>query len=192
MKKRLYIYFLTIVIIGCLASCGVKKHVQQPSIDEPQSEQAQTWHTVVAKGTASIGIANQSTPGSNYTLQAIKDSVVVLSITPLLGIEIMRIEATPNNILVVNKANRTYTTIGYDELARWTTPAITFADLQDIANGNGLQEGNNSIHKELNTQLGTIIFQATYQQTAKDQPLNIQPQNLQRYTPVSSDKILSL
>ena len=63
-------------------------------------------------------------------LKVCKNEWITLSVLPLLGIEMFRIEATPNYVVVFDKMNRRYAEMTYSELNAWLPRRISFKILQ--------------------------------------------------------------
>lgn len=143
MKHLKYILpcLLTAVLLsGCAAKKQVattqsaktnvvkKQTIQQRAID------AQPDFTSVVAQKAKFSINYQQRQiSANGTISLIKDSIFIVSVQPLLGIELLRLEATPQEVVVVDKMNRRYVMMTYKELQTETGLPITFADIQAIA-----------------------------------------------------------
>jgi hypothetical protein len=66
------------------------------------------------------------------TVQTWRNELIVLSLQPMLGIEMVRVEATPDSVWVFDKMNRRYTTLSYDWAKQAVSPAPTFKMIQDF------------------------------------------------------------
>lgn len=73
---------------------------------------------------------NGNTLGSRASMRIITDSVIQLSLVPALGIEIARINFTPDSILVADKINQKYLVTSYDSLLTKINLPLGFTDLQ--------------------------------------------------------------
>lgn len=62
-----------------------------------------------------------------------KNQLVVLSIQPMLGIEMVRVEATPDSVWVMDKMNRRYVALAYTDLGASITPKISYKTIQEFA-----------------------------------------------------------
>lgn len=67
------------------------------------------------------------------TMQTVRDSMIVISVMPLLGMEMMRLEATPLELTAIDKMHGRYARTTYAELNRKLTPALNWDILQQIA-----------------------------------------------------------
>lgn len=68
----------------------------------------------------------------NCSIQVWRNELVVLSLQPILGIEMFRLEATKDSILIIDKMNRRYTTLAYHWAGREIRPMPSFKMIQDF------------------------------------------------------------
>ncbi len=66
------------------------------------------------------------------TIQMWLDELVIVSLQPTAGIEMVRIEATQDSIWVIDKMNHRYTTIAYDWARKAIRPTPSLQMLQDF------------------------------------------------------------
>jgi hypothetical protein len=67
-----------------------------------------------------------------------KDSAIWMSITPALGIEVMRVLMTNDSIYVIDRLNKTFYKKGYDFFKSYSSVPVTFQTLQNIFYGHPL------------------------------------------------------
>ena len=65
-----------------------------------------------------------------------KDSVIWISVTPLLGIEAVRVLITPDSMKIMNRLRKTYTARGFDFLNDMLKARINFEIMQAVLVGN--------------------------------------------------------
>ncbi len=135
---KLYIY-VTIISL-CLVGC----HIQQTATKVPRrisKEQSLVRETISAQPLFQTAEATKVRVGITYagqkisingSISVITDSIISLSVQPLLGIEMLRIDLTPEQILVVDKMNRRYVEMNYTELGAMTGLPLTYRDLQAV------------------------------------------------------------
>lgn len=81
-----------------------------------------------------------SSPSNNLSgsgnLKMKKDKLIWLSISPGLGLEVMRAKITPDSVLIMNRMEQTYKAAGFEKVNRFF-PAkdITFSNLQNLLLG---------------------------------------------------------
>ena len=100
---RKTLYFLLALLV--LASCGAKKKAAQAS-SEPEVIEVPAvpaWHTCVIQNARVTVNKDGSKFSSSVTMQVVRDSMLVISVTPLLGIELYRLEATPFEVIGFDK-----------------------------------------------------------------------------------------
>jgi hypothetical protein len=72
------------------------------------------------------------------TIRIKKDSAIWMSITPALGIEVMRVLMTNDSIYVIDRLNKTFYKKGYDFFKSFSSVPVTFQTLQNIFYGHPL------------------------------------------------------
>ncbi len=138
--KRLSKYILVCVTMLCLVAC----HTQQTTTRTRHritAEQQLAQKVIAAqpvfqtaeatKVRVAITYAGQKI-SVNGSVSIITDSLMVMSVQPLLGIEMFRLELTPQHVLVIDKMNRKYVQATYAELAQRTGMPLTFRDIQAV------------------------------------------------------------
>ena len=106
MKGRRIIYIILIPCMVLLAGCGAKKQAvsEQPS-EVSQEPEEPAWHTCLIQGARATVYTNEDKISANLTMQTVRDSMIVISVMPMMGIEMMRIEATPMEIIAIDKVH---------------------------------------------------------------------------------------
>ena len=130
MRLNKYIGILCAALL--LVACGTKKKAvsdQSSVVSEPA---VPTWHTcLIQNARATLNLGGNQISG-NVTMQTVRDSMLVISVMPLLGLEIARFEATPFELTGFNKLEGTYATTTYAELNRNLVPTINWDVLQQL------------------------------------------------------------
>ena len=75
------------------------------------------------------GKGEMNTPGS---IKIIRDSLIILSVTPMLGIELMRARITKNEIVVLNRLNKTYYLEGMENIHKLFGVSLSFSEIEKI------------------------------------------------------------
>lgn len=129
-----------------LSGCKSKKKVVSPTAEQPRTEQKKHVLTIQEKTIAAqpsfISMQAQKSRfsinyeqrqiSSNGTISLISDSLFIIALQPILGIELYRLEATKSEVLVIDKMNKRYASMTYPELQKETGLPFTFADIQAI------------------------------------------------------------
>ena len=118
MMKR----FLPIILLLGLLVCSCRTQQQIEPI---------RYQTMSQKGSVTLRL-NQLEYTLFCTTQLWRNELVVLSLQPTLGLEMVRIEATNDSVTIVDKMNYRYTTLAYNWTARQVTPSPSFELIQNF------------------------------------------------------------
>ena len=172
-----------------LSACGAKRAAVSEPVAEPEPE-VPKWHTCLIQGARATARINDDKFSANATMQVVRDSMLIISVTHLFGLEIMRLEATPWEIIGIDKLHGRYARTTYAELNRKLTPSINWDTLQQLCSeelpmGSGRARllytfGNDVVELEVN-------YPATRQ---TDLPLRMASLPLIRYNQVDISRWL--
>lgn len=133
--------WLGVVLLCLVSSCSSTKTVKKSLSIDGMSE-AEYVETVLANAsgrtvlTAKMGLTlNLDGKGDtkvNGTLRIKKGEVIQLSITPLLGIEVARAEISPDGVLVIDRMNKRYVQVSFDQLGTLLPVEWNFHMLQAL------------------------------------------------------------
>jgi alpha-tubulin suppressor-like RCC1 family protein len=115
--------------------------------------------------------------------------MIVLSVMPLLGMEMLRVEATPLEVLVIDKIHGQYGKATYAEINRKLSPAVNWDVLQQIASAE-LPTGNERARMVYNFGKQVIEVVIDYPARKTDVPVRVSAQRIDRYTQVDISKWL--
>ena len=158
-------------------SCHTQKVAVQQHPTETPREEEKPWHTCLMQGARATLTIDEEIISANCTMQIVRDSMLVISIMPMLGIEVYRIEATPDELIAINKLNHQYLRTDYQQVNRYVTPPLRWEDLQQIAS-NELPGG-----PFVGFAIGekTIALKITYPEKQTNVPVRTQHIDLSRY-----------
>ncbi len=146
MKYSFYIFvlFLSIVFFSCKTTKQAATTVQSADkqIVQPIIRTA-NFNNISLK--LNIGGASFN---SRASMKIIKDSIIQLSIMPVLGIEAARIDITPKSVLVVNKIQNLYYQLEYDSLLISTGIPFRYSDVEALLLNRLFVVGNSSTSTE--------------------------------------------
>ena len=188
MSKSLHIGLLSLILcLGVLTSCGVKRKAATPTFaDEPA---APAWQTCLIQGAKITLITPEDKFTSSATMQVERDSVLVISVTPMLGIEMFRIEATPALITAIDKMHAQYAQATYDEINGKLVPKLTWETLQQICSAE-LPTGDRRARMLYSYGDDNIEIIIDYPERQIDVPIRTNPARLDRYTRINIKKWL--
>lgn len=142
MKKTTIFLLTALLLAGCSTTKQTTTHqksrAKQAQID-PTSQlldqviEAQPAFTSMQANKVRFKIDfQQHTYTINGSVSMIADSMIIFSLQPLLNIELYRAEITPKHITLIDKMNRKYVRLNYEELQKQTGINATFNDIQAI------------------------------------------------------------
>ncbi len=145
MKKILYI----IVSISLLSatSCRTAKQVATTSLIPPSTEKGFAQPDIRTANFNSLMVRVKmggNEFSSRASMKIIKDSIIQVSVMPVLGIEAARMNLTPKSVLIINKMNNLYYQADYDSLLVNNGIPARFKDLQAMLLNRLFMVGNQS------------------------------------------------
>ena len=117
---RLNKYIVLVCAALLLAACGAKRGAIS---NQPSEISVPAWHTCLIQGARATVPTNEERLSANVTMQTVHDSMLVISVMPLLGMEILRVEATPIEVTAIDKLHGRYAKVTYADINRRLTPA---------------------------------------------------------------------
>ena len=158
-------------------SCHTTKHIAQTETQSEGKTAEPQWHTCLMQNAQAVVTLGEETMRANCTLQTVRDSMLIISIMPMLGIEMLRIEATPTQIT------------GIDKINRYLAPTVAWHDLQALATGE-LPTGDKEAFVGYTAGEQTIMLRLIYPERQLDVPVRTQAANLARYQQIDIRTLL--
>ena len=115
--------------VGTVVSGAAKS---QQVFFQAMEEQALHYQTLTARLGVEINLPNFQVNSTRVDLKMIKDSAFQLSVQPLLGIEVFRLELSRDSIKVLDRMNKRYLAENYESLRAQTPIAFNFYNLQAL------------------------------------------------------------
>lgn len=128
----------------------------------------------------------------NCSVQIWRNQLITLSVQPILGIEMIRVEATLDSVLIVDKMNRRYTMIAYDWAEKAITPAPSFKLIQDFMTTPLSSKKKSTPLREFQVGTHAISIRSTFSQREYNQLTTPKRIELKKYKRVSLREILPL
>ena len=166
-------------------SCRTQRAAVQPQPTEMPTEEEtkaeeKPWHTCLMQGAKATLTMDEQTITANCTMQVVRDSMLVISVMPMPGIEVYRLEATPEELIAIDKLNHQYLKTDYARINRYVTPSLTWEDLQQIASNE--MQGGPFIGYAIGEK--TIAIKINYPERQTNVPVRMLHINLSRYEQV--------
>ena len=165
-----------IVAVLVLCSCAAKRKVVVP----PENF-ALAWQTVNVTNTLLALEVDEQTYNVTCQIQGVRDSILVVSMMPVMNMELLRLEITPDEVLVIDKMNRRYTRLELSKAAQHVVPKIKWTDLQAFLSGTGGLNAGETMSLGYNFQGHKVQLTLTYGTIAYDAPVNVRHIRLDRY-----------
>lgn len=173
-----------LVVLLVLTGCGAKKHaIGGNKATEP------TWHTCLIQNARATVQMDGDKLSSNVTMQTVHDSMLVISVMPLLGMEMMRLEATPTEIIAIDKIHGRYAKGTFADLNRKLSPSLNWDVLQQVCTAE-LPTGAETARLVYSFGNKKIELVITYPARKIDVPVRVNNIPLNKYTQVDISKWL--
>ena len=137
MKRYLYLAAVALILASCSTTKRVQK-AQQQTVD-PQRQlleqviSVQPEFTSLQSNKVRFKIDYQQHSYSiNGSISMIRDSAIIMSLQPLMGIELYRMEITKNEVTVIDKMNKRYVKETFEKFQRQTGVNAGFNDIQAV------------------------------------------------------------
>lgn len=186
---RLNKYILLLLAALVLAGCGAKKKVvatPEPEVVVPEVPQ---WHTCLIQGAPVVFSHDNESYSGTAHMQVVRDSMCIISVTAMLGIEVLRIEATPAGVLGIDKIHGRYARATYDEINAKITPQLTWKIMQQICSAE-LPTGNEIARLRYSLGEEQAELYIRYPERQTDVPVRMQSARLDRYKEMDISKWL--
>lgn len=139
MKQLIYwIYVVCLIVLA--SSCRSLRHSEAPMIGGLKGEEYQEkvisslprWKCVTGKVALNLNMGSSKNTKLSATLRMKKGEVIQLSVAPLLGIEVARLEISPVRILAVDRLHKQYVEVSFEDLNRMANLDLSFNVLQSL------------------------------------------------------------
>lgn len=139
--KYLIRWSYLVCLIITISACSSLRHTERvPMVGGLKGEEYQEkvisgsshWDCVTGKVALSLNVESLRNTKLSATLRMKKGEVIQLSVAPLLGIEVARLEISPDRILAVDRLHKQYVEVSFNELNRMTNLNFNFNVLQSL------------------------------------------------------------
>lgn len=161
---------MTSILFLAFACKNYEYATQTPVPTETQPVEYRTVSVPAARGTVTI---DQQVFEGKVSFSTTIDSLVIWSIQPIAGMELFRMEATPNEVVVYDKTTMTRIPLTYNQMAQYSSPTLTFEHLQQIATGEILPMGRTSTLRSYVVLGHTVILDIDYRDIRYGVPVNM-------------------
>ena len=154
MSKCFYHIIGVAVLVLAFSSCSSTKTLKKSHSIEGMTEReyvenvmtnAGGWDALTGKMTLALDLGEKGVTKVNGMLRIKKNVVIQMSITPLLGIEVARIEVSPDGVLVIDRMNKRYVKASFAEVMALASADLNFHTLQSLFMNELFLPGKNSV-----------------------------------------------
>ena len=180
MKKYIY-YILWIGMVALMASCSTSRNASKmPMVGglsgsdyvEKVITSASHWENLSGKTSLELLMGKKGKTKVNASLRIRRGEVIQLSITPILGIEVARLELTPQGLLLVDRMNKRFVRASFTEVSQLLHVDLNFHILQSLF--------LNELFLPGKTQLGVGDVAAFSLLTVGPEEVKLQPKKMKR------------
>lgn len=138
MKRSLYLY-IYILAVTLLTSCGTHKGLTEQIMIgglsgteylEQVIRLAPSWECVTGKAALTLDLGGKGKGSINANIKIKRDEAIRLTVAPVLGIEVARLEIRPDGLLILDRMDKRYILIDFAELSRLANTELDFNVLQ--------------------------------------------------------------
>ncbi|WP_291558100.1 DUF4292 domain-containing protein [Bacteroides sp.] len=138
-KHKIIPLFLTALLLtGCSTSRNVLRNTVIGGLSGTEyMEKVIEWtpqrENLTARTRVQLNMGSESSSVSvNANMRIRRGELIRLSVAPVLGIEVARMDITPKGVLVIDRMNRRYVEIGFAEVADILKVEVDFNALQSL------------------------------------------------------------
>lgn len=140
MRRRFEWLWWTLTVV-LMASCSSTKMLKTSHSIEGMTEtefvenvivNAGGWEVLTAKMTLAVDLEGKGATKVSGTLRIKKGEVIQMSIAPFLGIEVARVEISPDGVLVIDRMNKRYVRVSFAEVKVLAHADLDFHTLQAL------------------------------------------------------------
>lgn len=194
MNKSLNNIF-TLLIVFCagliISGCASKKKIAQAQVETVKEElKKPTWHTTLVPGAEATITADKQSIRATCQMQVVRDSMLVISVMPMFGIETHRLEATPDSLFVIDKLGRQYGAVDFATINQYITPKISWNDLQEMASGEKVTSETETYRWSYSAKGHTATLSLRYNTIQRNVPMRVVHLNTTRYKKIDPKTFL--
>ncbi|WP_294453990.1 DUF4292 domain-containing protein [uncultured Bacteroides sp.] len=140
MAKRIIIplFLIALLLTGCSTSRNALRNTVIGGLSGTEyMEKVIEWtpqrENLTARTRVQLNMGSESSSVSvNANMRIRRGELIRLSVAPVLGIEVARMDITPKGVLVIDRMNRRYVEIGFAEVADIMKVEVDFNALQSL------------------------------------------------------------
>ena len=140
MMKKLINHILIALFVTIVASCSSTRHAKMPMVGSLTGSEyvekvivsAPHWDVLSGKTSLELNLGKKESLRVNASLRIRRNEAIQLSVTPVLGIEVARLELTPDGLLLVDRINKRFVKASFMEVSDLLHVDVNFHILQSL------------------------------------------------------------
>lgn len=189
MRNHTQKYIVWLFAVLLMTACGVKKKVVNTQPSTPGEPEQPAWHTCLIQGARATITDGDNRYSASVTMQTVRDSMLVISIIPALGMELVRFEATPQELTGINKIDGTYAVTTYETVNWHLVPDVSWEVLQQLCTAE-LPTGSEKARMVYTLGNKTIEMDIVYPARRLDVPVRVTHMKLDKYKKIDINRWL--
>lgn len=137
MKQISYIVLLVLILTSCSTSRNTLRNTTIGGLSGTEyMEKVIEWtpsrDNLTARARIELNVGSSSPMSVNANMRVRRGEIIRFSVTPILGIEVARIDITPDKIMAVDRMNKRYVELGFAEISSLLNTELDFNILQSL------------------------------------------------------------
>lgn len=137
MKQIGYIVLFVLVLASCTASRNTLRNTVIGGLSgteymEKVIEWAPSRKNLTARARIELNVGEVSAMSVNANVRIRRGEIIRVSVAPFLGIEVARIDITPDRVLAIDRMNKRYVELDFSELGSLLDTRLDFNILQSL------------------------------------------------------------
>ena len=139
--RRFINYIGVLVLVALMGSCSsVNKMKKMPMVGDVTGAEyvekaialAPQWNNISGKTSIELQLGKKERTRVNASLRIRRGQLIQLSVAPVLGIEVARLDLTPEGLLLVDRVNKRFVRAPFTELSELLHIDVNFHILQSL------------------------------------------------------------
>ena len=137
MKQISYIVLLVLILTSCSTSRNTLRNTTIGGLSGTEyMEKVIEWtpsrDNLTTRARIELNVGSSSPMSVNANMRVRRGEIIRFSVAPILGIEVARIDITPDKIMAVDRMNKRYVELGFAEISSLLNTELDFNILQSL------------------------------------------------------------
>lgn len=137
MKQIKYLFLLILILTSCSTSRNTLRNTMIGGLSGTEyMEKVIEWtpsrQNLTARTRLEINAGSASPISVNANMRIRRGEIIRITVAPFLGIEVARIDITPEKLLAIDRVNKRYVELGFGELSGMLNTELDFNILQSL------------------------------------------------------------